>query len=114
MRRITTGMAFVLVSVSTLSAQQATGLRVGLSAPRQSALATHSAVVPSGVERSQWAKGAAYGAGIGLVASVAMYFIARNASDAPESIHPVPVFLGSTFIFALIGGMIGSGIHPKD
>ena len=110
-------LAIVLITLAVSAsphpaiAQIAGGPRAGLSQPAAALAHRQTSDAPArSVTANQWQKGAliggAVGAGLGL-----LFKAFEDALDDRHDAH-LSVFIGTTLICALIGGMIGS-FSPK-
>jgi hypothetical protein len=67
------------------------------------------------IQKSRWKQGGLIGAGVGAVVGGALLLIGHAICDGDcSSRDDAPVMAGSIVVFAVIGAMIGSGIHPKE
>ena len=82
--------------------------RAGLSQPTQGSPRWESSFRRDSVSPNQWKKGAAIGAGVGAALGLLIYAWERANDDTTPS---ASVIILPIFIFALVGGMIGSGSH---
>ncbi len=98
----------MLALLATPAAAQRLAERAGLTQPvRRAATRWEASFARDSVPPNQWKKGAAIGAGVG--AAVGLLLVSwANAIDESNRSH-VPYLIAPIFIFALIGGMIGSG-----
>lgn len=106
----------ILLTIATLTllahpaAAQGPSNRAGLTQPahfragRWESSFEHDSVPPN-----EWKKGALIGGGIGAGLGLLLYAFAKSIDDSNRS--QVPLLIGPILIFALVGGMIGSGSH---
>ena len=108
---------FRLAAVVTLSsvaahpvvAQASSGPRVGLSQLSRVATPTWDrSFRRDSVPRNQWERGALIGAGIGAALGLAAFAFEHSYNETRTSGF---VIVGPTLVFALIGGLSGSGSH---
>lgn len=106
----------ILLTVATLTllagpaAAQGAAPRAGLAQPVPSATTRwESSFRRDSVRPNEWKKGALIGGGIGAGFGLLLYAFANSIDDSNRS--NVPLLIGPILIFALVGGMIGSGSH---
>jgi hypothetical protein len=86
--------------------------RLGLEARHQSASMPTPRIRVDSVASSHWAQGMVIGGLIGAVLGALLNHIGSDISDVSHSSSAL--ILGSTALGAIIGGLIGSGSHPKS
>lgn len=65
------------------------------------------------VQPSEWKRGMLIGAGVGAALDLLIAWFATSCER--DGCHVIGTYLlGPPVVFALIGGMIGSGVHPHE
>jgi hypothetical protein len=95
---------------ASLSAQRIDGLQVGLSV-RSSKAPTMPIVREPDSVRTHWKKGMIIGGVAGLAVGLAANSFEKALSDDPFRQFSYSTLLISMALFAVIGGLIGSGFH---
>lgn len=92
--------------------------RFGLSSPTVHTSTSSRPLYPRSAPPTEWRKGMLIGGIVGLAVGVLGVIVNRSCesreSDCGGSGNDVLILLGPTAVFALIGGLIGSGFHKKE
>ena len=97
------------------SAQRALGPRLGLSQPAvRGERPFEQPFARDSVLPSQWKKGMIIGGVVGAAVGVAVNSFEKSMSDDPYRRFSYAALFLSMFIFAVVGGLIGSGIHKNQ
>ena len=97
---------------ASLPAQRVRGMQVGLSSRSASASTIPVARLPDSV-RTQWRTGMIIGGVAGLAIGVAANGFEKALGDDPFRRFSYSTLLISMALFAIIGGLIGSGLHSS-
>lgn len=96
-----------------LSAQRLNGMRAGLGSQPAVAMPSRALLSRDSIPPSHWQEGALIGGAVGALVGVLADRIQQGESDDPYRHFNYGGLLISTFLFAVIGGLIGSGIHDR-
>ncbi|MGH7581671.1 MAG: hypothetical protein ACREL5_00425 [Gemmatimonadales bacterium] len=85
--------------------------RAGLSQRYEAPITKHDALRLASADATYWKRGALIGAAAGVGVGLFVDYATHQVCETSHCGVTVLTFLGPMFIFGLIGGLIGSGIH---